>query len=156
MTALTNYLLEESKAINNCISRLDPLQVDEQITPNADNVGIGLPFEQNKLTTAFSPTNFIFTNSYGIAPSNTTLTVRYLKGGGTGANIAAGQLNQISPSSISFVTSQIGDSSIAQYIFDSVAVSNPFAADCSAASTSFEVALDACPKISSLAGFITS
>lgn len=107
----------------------DPLQVDEQITPNADNVGIGLPFEQNKLTTAFSPTNFIFTNSYGTAPSNTTLTVRYLKGGGTGANIAAGQLNQISPSSISFVTSQISDSSIAQYIFDSVAVSNPFAAE---------------------------
>ena len=25
-----------------------PLQVDELVTPNADNVGIGLPFEQNK------------------------------------------------------------------------------------------------------------
>ena len=55
--------------------------VDEAITPDSNNVGIGLPFEKDKLTTAFSPTNFLFTNTYGIAPSNTTLTVRYLTGG---------------------------------------------------------------------------
>ena len=42
------------------------------------NVGLGLPFEQNKLTTAYSPTNFVFTNTYGIAPSNTTLTSKIL------------------------------------------------------------------------------
>ena len=51
--------------------------IDENIVPNSMNVGLGLPFEKDKLTTAFSPTNFIFTNTYGIAPSNTTLTVRY-------------------------------------------------------------------------------
>ena len=50
---------------------------EEEIIPNPNNVGLGLPFEQNKLTTAYSPTNFLFTNTYGIAPSNTTLTVRY-------------------------------------------------------------------------------
>ena len=105
-----------------------PNQVDEFITPNSDNVGIGLPFEQNKLTTAYSPTNFIFTNSYGIAPSNTTLTVRYLTGGGVSSNINAGQLNSIVSSNISFVTSQISDTSLAQYVFDSVAVNNPIAA----------------------------
>ena len=105
-----------------------PIQVDEFITPNSDNVGIGLPFEQNKLTTAYSPTNFIFTNSYGIAPSNTTLTVRYLTGGGVSSNINAGQLNSIVSSNISFVTSQISDTSLAQYVFDSVAVNNPIAA----------------------------
>ena len=105
-----------------------PTQVDEFITPNSDNVGIGLPFEQNKLTTAYSPTNFIFTNSYGIAPSNTTLTVRYLTGGGVSSNINAGQLNSIVSSNISFVTSQISDTSLAQYVFDSVAVNNPIAA----------------------------
>ena len=106
-----------------------PLQVDELVTPNADNVGIGLPFEQNKLTAAYSPTNFIFTNSYGIAPSNTTLTVRYLKGGGTSANINSGQINSINTSNINFVTSQISNSSLAQYVFDSVVVNNPIAAD---------------------------
>ncbi len=34
---------------------------DEEITPNPDNVGIGLPFEKDKLTTAYSPSNFLFT-----------------------------------------------------------------------------------------------
>ena len=64
----------------------------EEIIPNPDNVGLGLPFEQNKLTTAFSPTNFVFTNTYGIAPYSTTLTVRYLTGGGASANVEAGTL----------------------------------------------------------------
>lgn len=105
-----------------------PLQTDELVVPNSDNVGIGLPFEQDKLTTAFSPTNFIFTNTYGIAPSNTTLTVRYLTGGGTAANINAGQINSIGEGSISFVTSQVGNTSLAQYVFDSVTVNNPIAA----------------------------
>lgn len=54
----------------------------EEVIPNSDNVGLGLTFEKDKLTTAFSPLNFIFSNTYGIAPSNTTLTVRYLTGGG--------------------------------------------------------------------------
>ena len=42
---------------------------DEELIPNPTNVGLGLPFEQDKLTTAFSPTNFIFTKTYGIAPT---------------------------------------------------------------------------------------
>ena len=35
---------------------------DEEIVPNPDNVGLGLPFERDQLTTAFSPLNFIFVN----------------------------------------------------------------------------------------------
>ena len=106
-----------------------PLQTDELITPNSDNVGIGLPFEQDKLTTAFSPTNFIFTDTYGIAPSNTTLTVRYLTGGGTNANVNAGQLTNINTSTVNFVTSNISNTTLAQYVFDSIVVNNPIAAE---------------------------
>ena len=106
----------------------DPLQTDENITPNPDNVGLGLPFDMDKLTTAYSPTNFILTNSYGTAPSNTTLTVRYLVGGGVQSNINAGQLTNIQPSTINFVKSNINNASLAQYVFDSVAVNNPEAA----------------------------
>jgi len=106
-----------------------PLQTDEIVIPNSDNVGIGLPFEQDKLTTAFSPTNFVFTNTYGIAPSNTTLTVRYLTGGGTSTNINAGQLSNIDTSTVNFVTSTIGNSTLAQYVFDSIVVNNPIAAE---------------------------
>lgn len=105
-----------------------PNQTDEEIIPNPDNIGLGLPFEQSKLTTAFSPTNFIFTNTYGIAPSNTTLTIRYLTGGGVSSNVNSNTINQLSTSGITFLNSNISNDSIAQFIFDSTAVNNPEAA----------------------------
>jgi len=105
-----------------------PNLVDEEIIPNPDNVGIGLPFEEDKLTTAFSPTNFIFTNSYGIAPSNTTLSVRYLVGGGTEANIPSNTLTRINSGDVVFATSQQTDANEAQYAFNSLVVNNPSAA----------------------------
>jgi hypothetical protein len=103
--------------------------VDEEIIPNPNNVGLGLPFEQNKLTTAFSPLNFIFTDSYGIAPSNTTLTVRYLTGGGLESNVAANTLNVLDTSRISFINPNISNTGdIANTTFNSIAVTNPVAA----------------------------
>jgi len=110
----------------------NPNDTDELITPNPNNVGIGLPFEQDKLTTAYSPTNFLFTNTYGIAPSDTTLTVRYLTGGGVGANISAGELTQLSGDNVSFNNSNL-NSTIANTVFASIAAANPKAADGGAA-----------------------
>ena len=100
---------------------------DEEILPNPDNVGLGLPFEKDKLTTAFSPQNFVLTKTYGIAPSNTTLTVRYLTGGGVGANVPANTINNIN-SNVQFINSNL-NSSTAQIVFNSLAVNNPAAAD---------------------------
>jgi hypothetical protein len=101
--------------------------VDESITPNPNNVGIGLPFEQTKLTTAYSPSNFLFTRTYGIAPSNTTLTVRYLTGGGVTANAAANTLDTINTSA-TFLNSNL-NATTANTIFASLACTNLFAAD---------------------------
>ena len=106
----------------------NPNDTDELITPNPNNVGIGLPFEQDKLTTAYSPTNFLFTNTYGIAPSNTTLTVRYLTGGGVGSNVPSGDLTGIEGSNTFFNNTNINDTT-ANYIFASLACNNPDAAD---------------------------
>ena len=100
---------------------------DEQVTPNPDNVGIGLPFEQDKLNVAYSPNNFMFTDSYGIAPSNTTLTVRYLTGGGVSANVQVGALNTLSNGNLNFLQSNL-NAVTAQDIFDSFAVDNLVAA----------------------------
>lgn len=105
-----------------------PLQNDEEIVPNPDNVGLGLPFEQNKLTTAYSPTNFVFTNTYGIAPSNTTLTVRYLTGGGVSSNINANSLNIIDSSIVRFLNPGLNNSTTADFVFNSLATNNPSAA----------------------------
>jgi hypothetical protein len=110
----------------------NPNDTDELITPNPNNVGIGLPFEQDKLTTAFSPTNFLFTNTYGIAPSNTNLTVRYLTGGGVSSNVSLGVLTQVSGDNVKF--NNIGlVGSTANIIFGSIAAANPKAADGGAA-----------------------
>ena len=106
----------------------NPNDIDEEITPNPDNVGIGLPFEQNKLTTAYSPTNFLFTNTYGISPSNTTLTVRYLTGGGVGANVPSGDLTRLTTNNTFFNKSNL-NSTTSTYIFNSLTANNPDAAD---------------------------
>ena len=102
---------------------------DEEILPNPDNVGLGLPFEVDKLTTAFSPSNFTFTRNYGIAPSNTTLTVRYLTGGGVGANVPANTINTIS-GNVTFVKNLSNDfASTANEVFSSLLANNLEAAD---------------------------
>jgi hypothetical protein len=102
---------------------------DEEIIPNPDNVGLGLPFDKTKLTTAFSPLNFVFTNTYGIAPSNTTLTVRYLTGGGISSNVEAGVLTSINSNGVRFLNSNLANSTLANQIFNSLASNNPLAAN---------------------------
>jgi hypothetical protein len=100
---------------------------DEEITPNSDNIGLGLVFERNKLNTAYDPTNFMFTKTYGIAPSNTTLTVRYLTGGGVTANVFANSISNFSGNPVFKVANLV--TSTANNIFASLEINNPEAAD---------------------------
>ena len=136
----TPYLLQLEKVQRRFISRFinsGSLQLqfgagtandsDEIIIPNSNNVGLGLPFEKSKLTTAYSPSNFIFTKTYGIAPSQTTLTVRYLTGGGVAANVPANSLTNLT-SNIQFLNSNL-NAVTAQTIFNSLKVTNLTAAD---------------------------
>jgi hypothetical protein len=141
-TGESTYTLQLEKKARRFTTRLQPdntIQIqfgagttadsDESIIPNPDNVGLGLPYGQTKLTTAYSPTNFLYTNTYGIAPSNTTLTVRYLTGGGIGANVEAGVLTTvINPGNIVFKSTTLNPAT-ANYIFSTVAVTNPERAD---------------------------
>jgi len=66
---------------------------DEVIIPNPDNVGIGLVDGISKLDMAYDPSNFMYTNQYGVAPANTTLTVQYLVGGGITSNLPTDDIN---------------------------------------------------------------
>lgn len=102
--------------------------VDESIIPNSNNVGLGLPFEQVKLYTAFDPTNFLQTDTYGIAPANTTLTVRYLTGGGVRANVDAETITTVvSTGNANFQNSNLNPTT-SNYIFNTLAINNPLAA----------------------------
>jgi len=77
-------------------------ETDENITPNPYNIGINYPYNRSGFGIAYSPVNFLFTKSYGIAPNNTTLTIRYLVGGGVESNIPKNTLNNIDKTNVSF------------------------------------------------------
>ena len=136
----TPYILKTKQVQNRFTSRFidrgtlqlqfgsgNPNDTTEEIIPNSFNVGLGLPFQQNKLTSAYSPTNFIFTNTYGVAPSNTTLTIRYYTGGGVNANILANTLTNPNTSTIQFLNGGLNQS-LASTVFSSIATNNPIAA----------------------------
>ena len=72
----------------------------ELIIPNPDNVGLGIQDGISAFNTAFDPSNFFFTNEYGQAPVNTTITFTYIVGGGAQSNVPANDINinqQVSP-----------------------------------------------------------
>ena len=55
---------------------------DEEIIPNPNMVGSNLPQHPSAYDRSYDPSNFLTTKAYGLAPSNTTLTVKYAIGGG--------------------------------------------------------------------------
>ena len=65
---------------------------DEVIVPNPDNVGSALGFGVSKLDESFDPSNFMKTKTYGLAPSNTTLTIKYRYGGAVEHNVRANSI----------------------------------------------------------------
>jgi hypothetical protein len=104
-----------------------PENITEEVTPNPNNVGLGLPFKKDKLTQAYSPLNFLYTGTYGIAPSSTSLTIRYLTGGGVNSNVAANTLNILNTTTVQFTQNNL-NSTTSQYIFNSITALNPEAA----------------------------
>ena len=97
---------------------------DEEIVPNPTNVGSSLPGSPSFLTTAFDPSNFLKTKTFGLAPANTTLTIEYSYGGGIDDNVNVGDVNQLGP--ISFTVNENNLSSqLVQESKDSVSFTNP-------------------------------
>ncbi len=68
---------------------------DEEIIPNPKNVGHGLEYLRRTTTSNIDPTNFLYTSTYGIAPSNTALTIRYSYGGKMEENVGVSSIVNI-------------------------------------------------------------
>lgn len=68
---------------------------DEIILPNSKNVGLGLANSVNRLNQGIDPSNFLKTNTFGVAPANKELTIKYLIGGGIQSNINQRDLTTI-------------------------------------------------------------
>lgn len=103
--------------------------VEATVIPNPTNIGSSLTGDINAYQyTAFDPANFLFTRTYGIAPSNTTLTIRYLTGGGIAANVPANSINSIVDlNNVTFVGAA-GEEEIRNDVLGSLAITNPTAA----------------------------
>jgi hypothetical protein len=65
---------------------------DSAIIPNPSTTNLGVTTGPTTINTAFDPTNFVTTTTYGLAPYNTSLTVTYLVGGGSQYNVLSNQL----------------------------------------------------------------
>jgi hypothetical protein len=96
---------------------------DEIIIPNPYNVGIGLQDGISKFNTAFDPSNFFYTNEYGQAPVNTTLTFTYVVGGGAQSNLPPNDINitnTVNPTIDSYGL----ESSVVQTVLNSISFNN--------------------------------
>jgi len=95
---------------------------DEELIPNPKNVGMGLEYLSRTTTVDVDPTNFLRTSTYGLAPNNETLTVRYTVGGSISENVAANKLNLL-------ITVPYNSQNTAEvnldFVKDSLAVNNP-------------------------------
>tara|TARA_R110001583_G_scaffold118978_3_gene270407 strand:+ start:753 stop:2639 length:1887 start_codon:yes stop_codon:yes gene_type:complete len=132
----TPYLLKLKKVPKRFITRLkedNKLEIqfgagstdnsDSDIIPNPDNIGLGIKDGRSKLDIAYDPTNFLYTKAYGESPSNTTLTVTYLVGGGLSSNVEANVLTTTSGLNLSHKPNL--NKSILNYIKGTVAFTNP-------------------------------
>lgn len=68
---------------------------NEEIIPNPDNIGLGIRDGRSLLDFSFDPSNFLYSKAYGEVPSDTTLTVTYLVGGGVNSNFPANSINRV-------------------------------------------------------------
>jgi len=100
---------------------------DEEITPNPDNVGLQTPTGVSKLNYAWNVANFMYSDTYGQAPSNTTLTVKYSVGGGINSNALVNSLTNIYEIDFENLDNDL-DVDVISTVKNSVAVNNPEAA----------------------------
>ena len=109
------YLLSLQQVPRRFISRIisdDTLQLefgagltnyaDNVIIPTPDTMQLGLVPGISDLSDNYNKASVFFTRQYGLAPSNVTLQVRYLVGGGITSNIPSNDLTIIDTTGISF------------------------------------------------------
>jgi hypothetical protein len=108
----------------------DPTASDELLIPNLKNVGLGLPNSISRLEESFDPTNFLKTKTYGTSPANTTITVKYLVGGGTSANVGSQTIRTINKIEYDEDLTDFNSQELALYLKmkNSVAIDNDNAA----------------------------
>tara|TARA_Y100001973_G_scaffold69515_1_gene101424 strand:+ start:4076 stop:5962 length:1887 start_codon:yes stop_codon:yes gene_type:complete len=135
----TPYLLKLKRVPKRFVCRIKPnnridiqfgagisSKSDEQIIPNPDNIGLGIRDGRNDLNRAYDPSNFLYTKAYGEAPSNTTLTVKYIVGGGLSANVNSNTINKVGTLLNDYKPNL--NAAMRDFVISSVSSNNPYAA----------------------------
>lgn len=101
---------------------------DELLVPNAFTVKKPTTFRAENI--AYDPSNFLSSKSFGQAPANTTLTVRYIVGGGITSNVNANSIKNISSIEFFGDLTEIGklELDLTNLVRRSVKVNNPIPA----------------------------
>ena len=97
---------------------------DEEIIPNPDNVGNGLAGFRREIDVDIDPSNFLYTRTYGQAPSNTILTVTYAVGAGISDNVPSRVLTDIDFIEYTNNVNSTASTSTMNFIKSSIAVDN--------------------------------
>ena len=102
----------------------DEASFDEDVIPDPSEHAIRLFGDRKTFTTVtIDPNSFLTTQTLGISPKNTTLSVTYRCGGGLGHNVSAGKVNSVETLITKFQTST--PPSVESFVRASVSVYNP-------------------------------
>lgn len=96
------------------------------VVPNPTNVGVALSNLKN-LNISLDGTNVLKSNTYGVSPSNTTLTITYIVGGGIESNVNSEEITKIASTDyLNDITSLTdGEVALLNNIKNSLRVTNP-------------------------------
>ena len=97
---------------------------DNQIIPTPDNIQLGLVPGISDLSDNYNKASVFFTKEYGLAPSNTTLQVKYLVGGGITSNVPSNDLTIIDTTGAYFKNGNPGGF-LSNEVLNSVVSTNP-------------------------------
>lgn len=98
---------------------------DTNIIPTPDNIQLGLVPGISDLSNNYNKASVFFTREYGLAPSNTTLQVRYLVGGGITSNVPSNDLTRIDTAGVYFKNGTPPGIGLPTQVLQSVVSNNP-------------------------------
>ena len=131
------YLLKLKKTPRRFVTRIidDGVEVqfgsgisnasDEDLLPTPENIGLNLPTGKIDIDQSIDPNAPGITKSYGVAPSNTTLTVTYLVGGGTVSNVNSNTITSLTAVDTNTVSFPQDTTILNTIILNSIAANNP-------------------------------
>jgi len=97
---------------------------DEELLATPEQIGLILPNGKEDLDYSLDPSNPLMTSTYGLVPSNTTLTVSYIVGGGSQANVPANSITTILSADTTETSLPLTTPTLNNAIIQSLAVNN--------------------------------